>query len=261
MVIPRRLETGNTKTGQDQIWERFERKFFVPPAKTIFARSLLSHTCLPDGKYPQGTINSLYFDTPDLDHFQKSDDGNYERDKICIRWYDNPGDLKGMVPVYLELKSKKGFVSRKKRRKIFVPAERLKRIQYDDTIVARNVISGTLTEFGYFSKEPLIPVIVVTYRRFRFTEIMTGTRLSFDWRICSTLTNHVLGHTRLNLMLEGGVIEIKSPTVEIPVSLRSLVELGTDWTRFSKYAGCLESQMEKPGSVGCLWPSGRIELI
>jgi hypothetical protein len=261
MIIRRRLKTESTQSDRDQSWERFERKFFIPPAKANFARSLLSHICLPDRKYPQGTINSLYFDTPDLDHFQKSDDGNYERDKIRIRWYDNPGNLEGIVPVYLELKSKRGFISRKKRRKILVSAERLKRIQNKNTIVNMNIISGILTEFGYFSKESLVPVIVITYKRFRFIEILTGARLSFDCRISSTLTNHSLGHNRLNLMLEGGVIEIKSSSMEIPVSIRSLIKLGTDWTRFSKYAGCLESQKEKPGSVGSLWPSGRIELL
>ncbi len=61
-------------------------------------------------------------------------------------------------------------------------------------------------------------------------------------------------------MLEGGIIEIKGPSMEIPESLRSISYLGTDWTRFSKYAGCLESQMERPGSIGRLWPSGRVEL-
>jgi hypothetical protein len=251
----------NTMPGRDQRWERIERKFFIPPSKIPFARSLLSHICLRDGKYPQGTINSLYFDTPDLDHFQKSDDGNYERQKIRIRWYDNPSNWEGMVPVYLELKAKRGFASRKQRRKILVPAERLKRIRVNNTIVNRSVILQTLSEFGYFSKDRLLPVILISYERFRFTEILTSTRLSVDWRICSSLAAPSLGHSQASLMLEGGVIEIKGPSMEIPKSLQSLSILGIDWTRFSKYAGCLESQIEKPGSIGRFWPSGRIELL
>ncbi len=119
--------TEEVTSGSDQRWERLERKFFIQPMKTTFARSLLSHICLPDGKYPQGTVHSLYFDTPDLDHFQSSDSGNYEREKIRIRWYGNPKVLNDMVPVYLELKSKRGFASRKQRRRILVPAERLEK--------------------------------------------------------------------------------------------------------------------------------------
>jgi hypothetical protein len=250
------MRTPNT----EQRWERFERKFFVSPEKTFFARSLLSHICRRDGKYPQGRISSLYFDTPDLDHFQKSDDGNYEREKIRIRWYDEPSMQKKVVPIYLELKTKRGFASRKHRRQILVPAERLDKIQANNTIISRHIISQTLSEFGYFLQETILPVILITYERFRFIDTMTSTRLSFDWKVSSMLTAPGLGCCEAQLMLEGGVIEIKGPSMEIPVSLRPLISLGVDWTRFSKYASCLESQMEKPGSAGRFWPSGRIEL-
>jgi hypothetical protein len=255
------FKTESTASEHEQRWERFERKFFVPPAKIPFARGLLSHICLRDSKYPKGIINSLYFDTPDLDHFRKSDDGNYEREKIRIRWYDRPSDWESKVTVYLELKAKRGFASRKQRRRILVSAERLKRIRAYNTILNGNVISGTLSEFGYFPEEPLQSVILITYERFRFTEILTGTRVSFDCRISSSLTATSLGHSQTNLILEGGIIEIKGPSMEIPKSLGSLSILGVDWTRFSKYAACLESQMEESGTVGRLWPSGRIELL
>ncbi len=261
----------------EQKWERFERKFFVSPEKVTFARSLLSQICRRDSLYPRGRINSLYFDTPDLDHFQKSDDGSYEREKIRIRWYDNPCNQQDIVSVYLELKSKRGFASRKQRRKILVSAERLNMVRgsgFGDqrsgnlilipdprNLIPVHVILQTLSEFGYFSQEPLLPVILIAYERFRFTEILTGTRLSFDQRICSTLVAPGLWYSESSLMLEGGVIEIKGPSMEIPISLRSLSGIGIDWTRFSKYASCLESQMEKPGSVGRIRPSGRIELL
>lgn len=249
------------KSDRDQRWERFERKFFVSPEKAVFAHNMLSRLCLRDSEYPKGRVNSLYFDTPDLDQFQKSDEGNYERKKIRIRWYDNPCNRQEMAPVYLELKSKKGFASRKQRRKILVSTKHLNSIRANDTIVDRSVILRTLSEFGYFPEDPLVPVILITYERFRFVEILTGTRLSFDWRVCSLLTAAGLGYSQPRLMLEGGVIEIKGPSMEIPGSLKTLSVLGTDWTRFSKYACCLESQLENPGSVGCFWPSGRIELL
>jgi hypothetical protein len=257
----RAMNTEHRTPNSEQRWERFERKFFVPPEKTSFARSLLSQICLRDKNYPQGRINSLYFDTPDLDHFQRSDDGSYEREKIRIRWYDGSSKQQKVVPVYLELKSKRGFASKKQRRQILVPAERLNKIQADNTIISRNIISQTLAEFGYFSDDPLLPVILIVYERFRFTEILTGARVSFDWKICSLLTSPSLGYGQANLMLEGGVIEIKGPSIEIPRTLRTLSILDIDWTRFSKYGSCLESQMEKPGSVGQFWPSGRIELL
>jgi hypothetical protein len=260
--MPDMLSSSNkTMSANDQKWERFERKFFVPPEKMLFARSMLSHICLKDSKYPEGVINSLYFDTPDLECFQKSDDGSYERDKIRIRWYDKPDNQQEEVPVYLELKSKKGFASKKHRRKFFVPAERLNRFNACNTIISRDMILRLLSEFGYFPEDLLLPVILITYSRSRFVEILTGTRLSFDWRISSLATAAGLGYSEKNLMLDGGIIEIKGPSMEIPVSLRPLIGLGVDWTRFSKYGSCLESQMEQPGSAGRLRPSGRIESL
>ena len=142
-----------------------------------------------------------------------------------------------------------------------VPSERLCNVKGGDTIIDRNMILQTLSEFGYFPEDFLLPVVLITYKRFRFNEIMTGTRLSFDWEISSSLAASWLGYSEADLVLEGGIIEIKGPSMEVPKSLRSLTFLGIDWSRFSKYAGCIESHIEKPGSVGRFWPSGRVELL
>lgn len=237
--------------------ERFERKFFIPPGKEYFAKSLLSHLCLRDREFPQNRVTSLYFDTPDLEQFQKSDDGYHQREKIRIRWYDDSAVEGGMIPVYLELKRKRGYLGSKQRKRLLVPQEHLNRINGSDTIINRNTIKETLAEFGYYSDAPLLPVIVVTYKRIRFIEILTGARLSFDWGISSSLTSPWLGFGEGSQMIEGSIIEIKDPSMEIPISLRSLRSLSTDWSRFSKYAFCLESQIERPGSFGRSWPSGR----
>lgn len=259
-MIPNiRSKAEKSMSDHDQKWERFERKFFVSPEKISYARSMLSHICLADSKYPQGIINNVYFDTPDLDYFQKSLDGSYEREKIRIRWYDDPGE--DTTPVYLELKSRKGFTSRKQRRKFLVSAKRLNKFQADNTIIGQDIILQTLMEFGYFSQAFLSPVVLIAYKRSRFVDILTGTRLSFDCSISSSLIAAGQRQSRTGLMLCGGVIEIKGPSMGIPVSLRPLIGLGVDWTRFSKYAGCLESQLERPGSAGHLWPSGRIESL
>lgn len=248
-------------SGNDQKWERIERKFFVSPEKTFLVRNLLAQTCLKDKLYHRGVINSLYFDTPDLDHYWKSDDGDYGRHKIRIRWYDSPPDACRTFPVYLELKSKNGFASSKQRRKILVPADRVNTVRIDNTIINMDIILRTLTEFGYFPEDRLHPVILISYERFRFVEILTDARLSFDFKIRSTLAAMHLGYSRKSLMLAGGVVEIKGLRMEIPHSLRTLNSIGIDWTRFSKYASCVESQQGIPGSMGSLWPSGRISLL
>jgi hypothetical protein len=47
--------------------ERFERKFYLTPGQVGFAYGLLHHICLAANEYPSEQINSLYFDTADLD--------------------------------------------------------------------------------------------------------------------------------------------------------------------------------------------------
>jgi hypothetical protein len=241
--------------------QRFERKFFINPFKKGFARTILTHLCLPDSEYPKNIINSLYFDTADLDEYHKSNDGDYRREKVRIRWYDDPNTQTGIVPVWLELKYKSGFAGKKKRKKFLVPVERLRNMRSNNTILDRTVIMHTLSEFGYFPEPPLQPTIVINYQRLRFVEIMSGFRLSFDWDIGSYWVSPFIGFSQRNLKLQGAIIEIKGPTMHLPQSLRSLKYLGTDWSRFSKYAGCIDAQMEIPDTTGQLWPSGRIGAL
>jgi len=254
-------EMKRAESNHVQNWERFERKFFIPPSKIAFARGLLRHICLRDRDYPEGRVNSLYFDTPDLDQFQKSDNGDYERKKFRIRWYGDLRNHSDMIPAYPELKSKRGFASRKQRRRILVPVQQLEIARLGYGIVKRNLMIRILSEFGHFPEAPLQPVIVISYKRFRFSEILTGARVSLDCKIRSSFVAPGLWHSEADLMLEGAVIEIKGLSTEIPGSLRSISVLGTDWTRFSKYANCVESQLATPGSAGRVWPAGRVGLI
>ncbi len=74
-----------------QFRQRFERKFFVVPRNIGFAYALLRQVCRPDSEYPEEQINSLYFDTPDLDQLQRSAAGEFKKDKVRIRWYGHNG--------------------------------------------------------------------------------------------------------------------------------------------------------------------------
>jgi hypothetical protein len=86
---------------------------------------------------------------------------------------------------------------------------------------------------------------------------MSGMRVSLDYNITSTVIDTSLGYGEKNLKLQGGVIEIKGKTLELPETLCRLKLLGTDWTRFSKYSSCLDVQMSEPCSSSRLWPTGR----
>jgi hypothetical protein len=177
---------------------------------------------------------------------------------VRIRWYDELDDYQETVPVFIELKKRQGFASSKQRERILVPKQQLDLANLGRGIVPRNMLVDTIAGFGYYPELPLRPIIKVSYYRYRFNEMMTGTRVSFDYNIRSSMMAPELGYRERELRLPGGVIEVKGPTLELPVTLRRIKILDTDWSRFSKYGQCIESHLSELGTVARLWPSGRM---
>ena len=222
------------------------------------AYTLLRQVCHPDSEYPEGQVNSLYFDTPDLDQYERSASGDFRKDKVRIRWYGEIENHQEMVPVFLELKSREGFASSKQRQRLLASAQHLELARLGAGIVNKTTLTNTLAGFGHYLELPLRPIIVISYWRYRFNEMLTGTRVSLDCNICSWMVAPELGYRERGLQLQGGVVEVKGPTLELPITIRRLRLLDTDWSRFSKYGYCIESHLSQLGTVGRLWPSGRM---
>jgi hypothetical protein len=238
--------------------ERFERKYYLAPAEFGFAYGLLRHICFVANEYPSEQINSLYFDTPDLDQYERSASGDFRKDKVRIRWYGEDAKSSVTQAIFIELKSKQGFATTKQRLELQVPAESLAPENLGKGIVPRTLLMGALARFGYFPFDMLQPLIKISYWRYRFSEVMTGQRVALDCHIRSTMIMPGLGNGEKELKLPGGVVEIKGRTIELPPTLRRMSMLHTDWTRFSKYSACIDSHTEVPGSMGWLSPSGKI---
>ena len=241
--------------------KRFERKFYLGPNAVGPAYGILRQVCQPAREFPSEQINSLYFDTADLEQYERSLAGDCYKDKVRIRWYGDDKNLSGMQAVFLELKSKRGFAGTKQRFKLTVPAEALHVSNLGKGIVSGTLLMSTLARFGYFPSRMLVPVIKISYWRYRYDEIITGQRVSLDYHIRSTMIMPGTGNGEKELELPGGVIEVKGQTMEIPVTLRQVSLLEADWARFSKYSSCIDSHIERPGSIGRLSPAGRIVRI
>jgi hypothetical protein len=237
---------------------RFERKFYLVPHDVAGARMLLRHLCLPDSDYPSEQINSLYFDTSDLDQHERSSSGDFLKDKVRIRWYSTDDDINNMETIFIELKAKEGFASTKQRLKMQVPGKNLTSPELGKGIVSRKLLLDTLARFGFFPYEMLQPIIKISYWRYRFTEVATGQRVSLDCHIRSTVIMPGLGNGERELELPGAVIEIKGDQMELPATLRRMRLLDIDWTRFSKYSACIDAHMDTVASLGRLSPSGRV---
>ena len=241
--------------------ERFERKYYLMPREVGFAYGLLRHSCLAAREYFSEQINSIYFDTADLDQHERSSSGDYYKDKVRLRWYGEDNKLNGIQTIFLEKKSRRGFASTKQRLKLQVPAESLALSNLGKGIVPKALLMDTLARFGYFPSEILLPIIKISYWRYRFSEIMTEQRVSLDCHIRSTMIIPGPGNGERELELPGAVVEIKGRSMGLPEALKRARILDTDWTRFSKYSACIDSHTERPGVVGRLSPSGRIVCL
>ncbi|MFC2035428.1 VTC domain-containing protein [Chloroflexota bacterium] len=218
----------------------------------------MRHVCRSDSEYPEGQVNSLYFDTDDLDQYFRSASGDFKKDKVRLRWYGKISDCQEILPVFLELKSRQGFASSKQRQRLLVPTQHLEPSRLGAGVIDKTTLIETIAGFGSYPEKPLRPIILVSYWRYRFNEMLTGVRVSFDYCIRSSMVAPELGYGERALPLQGGVIEVKGPTLELPVTLRRLKLLDVDWSRFSKYSYCVESHFSLPGTVARLWPSGRM---
>ena len=230
--------------------QRFERKFAIRPANIGFAYTFLRQICRSDSEYPVDRITSLYFDTVDLDQYQKSASGEFRKNKVRIRWYGS--DIRKQqdeIPVYLEVKQREGFASSKQRRKLMVPRQSLDPENLPNGILDKTTINQTLASFGHIQEKTIRPVIVISYLRYRFSEIQTGVRVAFDRDIRANVVAADLGRQSGEVRLVNSVIEVKGPTLELPITLRRLHFLDTDWSRFSKYGNCLDTYFDRTGDI------------
>ncbi len=257
---------------EPQLRERVEQKFFIPPERMTQALVLLRRSCRPDPEFPLGQVNSLYFDTCDLEEHARSDAGDSAKDKIRIRWYGQEydphltfGDWAAgddpLVAVWLERKTRRGFASTKQRVTVDVPASALSFRALPRGIVPPAFLMGTMAGFGFFPRGRLCPVIAISYRRYRFVEPCTAFRISIDSHIRSSAVMPGIGRGERGLELPGAVVEVKGPVYALPDTLRPLGDIGSSWTRYSKYASSLDGHMAVPGSVSRLWPSGTMERL
>ncbi len=245
-----------------KIVQRIEQKFFILPRNLGFARTLMNDVCRPDRQFPEGQVNSLYYDTIDLAQYMRSVDGDFRKHKVRIRWYDKLDDYGGDIPIFVELKLREGLASTKQRQRLLVPPRYLDRESLNSGIIDSMTLARTLAAFGYFPDQPLRPVVLISYWRHRFMEVMTGVRVSVDYDIRSTLVARELGYGERDLRLRGGVLEIKRSSMELPSILMGRVKLlETEWSRFSKYGQCIEAHLSQASAVGRLWPSGKIVEI
>ena len=186
---------------------RKEKKYKL----TVSDQNILKNKLIDKGMkilYPKRTVNSIYFDTNNLDFYLNSEEGVLPRKKIRLRWYD-----KDIKKIFKEIKIS-SIEGRFKTSEPFL---------YNENIFKNN-IQLLDNEFGI-----LKPQMQITYSREYF--FFNDLRITFDSNI------QYIDRSSLNNI----ITKDKETVMEIKVNFKTnddYIEkiIGYPTSRFSKYS-------------------------
>ena len=225
-----------------------EQKYVFVEGHKLLLQEWLERTMTKDPLYHEGTVASIYFDTPRFDLYGEKRNSDYVKSKLRLRWYvdEQEGDPEREIPCFLEIKRKVGTVRRKERLKLPIPARCLReRMFLDPTILG---LSERACELGYSNTVALMPVAVIRYDRLRYVAPASGSRIALDTSIRCVRMNPRLLCGSPPVHLSVGVLEVKGHLDTLPESLRPIARL-LHKDSFSKYAACLERLVDPYGAV------------
>ncbi len=197
---------------------------------------------IPDSQYYFGSISSIYYDTPTLELYYEKRNSDYLKTKVRLRWYsdESKGTLDNELQCYLELKSKNGVFRQKRRMPLSLSLTALKGDPFSEEEIV--LVPSRVHELSYVSSGPLVPTVLIQYKRYRFVEVESHSRVALDVNIRCTHANpaYIMGFPPVHL--SEGVLEIKGVHRYLPSSLNSISSY-LSREAFSKYARCLEHPM------------------
>ncbi len=253
---------------------RYELKYFASPATVEQLRLAITGRARPD-HYASGrpgnrySVNSLYFDSPDLTLYRATVGGHKARFKLRLRRYDESNT----DSVYAEIKRRISDVIVKTR----VPVAKAVADAVEQwTLGGRQPAVGELPDLAPFVQALSLlearPALRVRYMREAYeTTAWPAVRITFDFDIAYSIAQG-WGHTAIwprwyRLPVDGAVVEIKFTDV-FPAWLTELVHaLELRRQPIPKYAlavsdaGSLHAQRPGSGSVGLPFLSAMLPRI
>lgn len=209
-----------------------ELKFTLPAARAHLARRRLDIVCRRDREFPAAVVWTIYYDSPALASLGEKINSDYLKRKIRVRWYS---DLDGRVsgPAFVEAKLRLGTRRSKVRARLPYPADEIARWDLQDSRLLS--LPGLLRDVGILHQQSWQPMALIRYRRDRFIEPITDSRVSLDADISGVSANpRFLSAPDLS-PLATAVFEVKGEGDELPPALRPLLALGLHKRSFSKF--------------------------
>ena len=153
---------------------RYERKFFIENRSPASVEMIVRNNPLIFSEiYHPRYINNIYCDTPDLTNYYDNVNGNFNRHKVRIRWYN---DLIGQkINSNLEIKIKKGDLGKK----LYYPINNFSINKGQQTNYIQKIILET--EIGYQLRiNSITPTIINRYKRKYFRSFNKMFRITID---------------------------------------------------------------------------------
>src|SRR5262245_4325320 len=213
-----------------------ELKFVLPASRAEFAARLLQTLCKPDAQYPDADVWTVYYDSPGFDSLDEKLNSDYLKTKIRLRWYAPPGAA-GEGPVFLEAKQRVGNRRDKVRVRLPIDAEMLAGRRLEAP--AFPLAAAPLAAKGIILGPDWRPMLALRYRRRRFVDVSSSSRISLDSNITAVSVNRRYLFARSLGPLRVAVVEVKGLNDALPGALRPLLPVGLRKESMSKYAALL----------------------
>jgi len=158
--------------------------------------------------------------------------GQLQRVKVRVRWYDYPQT--GSVPVFLEIKSKRGICRFQKEKIQFVACEAAWESDFGSRrsfLSGRDAGAGRIGILPSESAAATDPDLVSAFAVRRTDSRQPGLA---GLGLRSTLIDPKAGRREGTVRMEGGCDRDQGAVIGDPTTLQSIRDLGTDWSRYSK---------------------------
>ena len=231
-----------TNPSADPMAFRTEKKYVLYARQALLAEAVLKAYCLPDPAFARASVHSVYYDTLDLQYLAEKIDSTYLKAKVRLRWYGDWDFRPDPGPAFLEAKIKEGWKQQKIRVQVEYDGRTLSALPLNTPEISG--LPSRLAELGVGLPLALRPAFTISYRRMRFVDPMTGTRLALDQAIhVSKINLPCLGSEKRTLPMV--VIETKGSLDTLPAYLAPLVAMGLKPEAFSKYLSCYQMLMQQ----------------
>mgnify|MGYP005994010231 CR=1 FL=1 len=212
--------------------KRFERKWLFKSNNFLaLINALIRSNLFFRTQYPPRDVNSVYFDTYNYTSIRQNLDGVSNKKKIRIRWY---GKKNKMINPMIEIKSKKGFETKKENKKI----KELDNIELNNLDKIKNQLNKKLK-----SKKNITPILSTHYEREYLISLNGKIRATVDYNLKSIFLNNLSQIDITKNFKNICILELKYSTNLDKYVRKNLKDISL---RLSKNSKFVNSALEKP---------------